>query len=253
MAHFILVHGMFHGGWCWDRLKRRLEADGHTVDSPDLAGCGVDPTPPQAATLAGWAEAVAALASAAPAPVILVGHSRGGVVISEAGERAPENVAALVYLTALLLPNGMTAADLPKIMQEEGFEAPRNLVTPMLNAEGTALVLAPAAIEGFYSRCTAEDRAWALPQVGAEPILPLMTPVTVTPQRWGAIPRVYIETTEDPVLPTAGQRALVARTGVDQVFSLEADHMPILTHVEELAGILNDVASGHGPRPAPAT
>jgi pimeloyl-ACP methyl ester carboxylesterase len=223
------------------------------VDAPDLAGCGVDPTPPEGATLAGWADAIAALARAAPRGAILVGHSRGGVVISEAGERAPEHVAALVYLTALLIPNGMTAADLPKIMLEEGFEAPQNLVTPMLNPEGNALLLAPAAIEGFYSRCTPQDRAWAVPQVGAEPIMPLMTPVSVTPERWGSIPRVYVETTEDPVLPTAGQRAMVARSGADEVFSLEADHMPILTHVEELAGILNDVASGHGPRPAPAT
>jgi pimeloyl-ACP methyl ester carboxylesterase len=252
MAHFILVHGMFHGGWCWDRLKRRLEADGHTVQAPDLAGCGVDPTPPGQATLAGWGEAIAALARVAPQPVVLVGHSRGGVVISEAGERAPEHVAALVYLTALLIPDGMTAVDLPRIMQEEGFEAPQNLVTPTLNAEGTAMLLAPAAIEGFYSRCTLEDRAWAVPQVGPEPLMPVMTPVSVTPERWGALPRVYIETTEDAVLPTAGQRAMVARSGVEQVYSLAADHMPILTHVDELAAMLGEVAARHGPRPAVA-
>jgi pimeloyl-ACP methyl ester carboxylesterase len=246
MAHFILVHGMFHGGWCWDRLKRRLEADGHNVYAPDLAGCGADRTPPETVTLQHWAESIAELVRSAPSPAIVVGHSRGGLVISQAAELASDRIAALVYLTAILLPDGAAPMSLPQIMQEQGFVDDRPFVAPRVNAERTAMLPPEGAEELFYGPCSAEDRAWGAPQIGHEPIAPLMTPLAISEERWGSIPRVYIETTDDRVLPIAAQRAMVARSGATEVHSLAADHMPILTHVEELAAMLDDIAHRYG-------
>jgi pimeloyl-ACP methyl ester carboxylesterase len=243
MATFLLVHGMFHGGWCWDRLKRRLEQGGHEVVAPDLAGCGSDATPAPEVTLDGWARDVGALAVAAADPVILVGHSRGGLVASEVAERHPEAVAQLVYLTALMLPAGSSAMHLPQIMQEEGFSTDVANPVPRMSADGSAMLPPENAVDLFYGSCSEEDRAWATPQIGQEPLAPLITPIAVTAERWGRIPRVYIETTEDGTLSIAAQRAMVARSGVDEVFSIASDHMPILTHVEELADILEKLAA----------
>ena len=109
MARFVLVHGAWHGGWCWERIAPLLGAAGHEVLAPDLPGMGADRTPFAADVLAQWADFVAGLVRGAAEPAVLVGHSRGGLVISEAAERAPDQIRVLVYLAALLLPVGTTS------------------------------------------------------------------------------------------------------------------------------------------------
>jgi pimeloyl-ACP methyl ester carboxylesterase len=106
MATFVLVHGAFHGGWCWYKIVPLLEAKGHRVLAPDLPGLGDDHTPLADLSLAAWTDSVAAKLHVLGTPVILVGHSRGGIVISEVAERVPEHVSALVYLTAFLVSDG---------------------------------------------------------------------------------------------------------------------------------------------------
>jgi len=242
MATFLLVHGMFHGGWCWQPLKARLERDGHRVLAPDLASCGADPTPASEVTLDRWARDVAALAAAAAEPVILVGHSRGGLVVSQAAEVAgPEAVAGIVYLTALMLPDGVSAAGLQQIMAGEQIEGPTLEVR--IADDGVSMLPPPDAEDLFFAECTPEVRAWAAPQVQAEVMAPLATPVALSAGRYGRIPRVYIETTRDRTVPIAAQRAMIAQSPPVAVHSMEADHSPQLSHVEELAQILNVVAS----------
>ena len=89
ISTYILVHGAWHGGWCWDKVVPLLEARGHTVLAPDLASLGNDRTPLAEVSLAGWRDQIVDLISAQTEPVILVGHSRGGVVISEIAEKNP--------------------------------------------------------------------------------------------------------------------------------------------------------------------
>jgi pimeloyl-ACP methyl ester carboxylesterase len=242
MAHFILVHGMFHGGWCWDRLAQRLLDAGHRVDAPDLAGCGSDTTSPSDVTLQLWADSVVALAALASEPAIVVGHSRGGIVISQAAEAAPDKVAVLIYLTALMLPDGASAMSLPQIMQEEGFGSPPIGIVPRPTADGTAFAPPANAGELFYGTSSADDRAWAEPQLGLEPTAPLMTPISVSDERWGQAPKIYIETLQDRTLPLASQRAMIARVTPDEVITIDTDHMPMVSDIDELAAILIDIA-----------
>jgi len=82
VATFVLIHGSLHGGWSFDAVRAVLGKAGHTVAAPDLPGMGGDEAALGAVTLAGWAEFVADLCRAAvQRPVILTGHSRGGLVI----------------------------------------------------------------------------------------------------------------------------------------------------------------------------
>ena len=83
-----------------------LRGAGHRVDAPDLAGLGTDRTSLADITLATWRDQIAALVDAALEPVVLVGHSRGGIVISEVAEARPDKIARLVYLAAFLLGDG---------------------------------------------------------------------------------------------------------------------------------------------------
>jgi pimeloyl-ACP methyl ester carboxylesterase len=244
MARFILIHGMFHGGWCWDRIERRLRRAGHEVVAPDLAGCGSDKTPVADVSLDRWATDVSNLVEADSQKSILVGHSRGGLVISEVAERTSPNIAAVVYLTALMLPDGRAAMELPAIMTEEGFDG-SSLSQGQgfgMSPDGQSMFAQDSLVEAFYSNCSEEDRAFAISRLGPEAIAPTMTKVSLTASRWGSLPRIYIETTRDNTLPIEAQRAMIARSKPTEVHSLDADHMPIFNDVDRLAELLESVA-----------
>ncbi len=75
MSRFVLVHGAWHGAWCWNKVVPLLEAKGHSVDAIDLPGHGSDVTPIAEVTLERYAERVGRALRAEPEPAVLVGHS----------------------------------------------------------------------------------------------------------------------------------------------------------------------------------
>ena len=102
MSHFVLVHGAWHGAWCWEQVVPRLGARGHSARAIDLPGHGQDPKPPGAVSFDDYMSRMGDVIEAAPEPPILVGHSLGGAVITGAADRWPERIGALVYLCAML-------------------------------------------------------------------------------------------------------------------------------------------------------
>ena len=81
MATFVLIHGAWHGGWCWRKVVPHLEAAGHTVIAPDLPSHGDDPTPAAEVTLDDYVRRVCEILDAQDEPVVLVGHSMGGLLV----------------------------------------------------------------------------------------------------------------------------------------------------------------------------
>src|ERR1700682_3324645 len=125
MTTYVLVHGAWHGGWCWHRIVAKLRRASHRVFAPDLKSLGIDRTPPNDVTLELWTDQIAALARAQADPVVLVGHSRGGIVLSEVAERIPDQVRTLVYVTAFLLEDGRS-------LQDAAGDDPESLVGPAM-------------------------------------------------------------------------------------------------------------------------
>jgi len=221
MAIFILVPGAMHGSWCWERVTRLLEAAGHRAISIDLPGMGANHAiATDEVTLADWADHVAAVIAAQSAPVILAGHSRGGLVIGEAAEREPARVAGLIYVTALLVPPGRS------INQLRGITAGEGVPVTLDDATITAL---------FYQRCTAQDAAWAIARLEPEPLQLLSSPATITAENWGRVPRGYIECSDDATLPLDFQRRMQATLPCDPVMTLDSDHSPWLCAPQALA------------------
>ena len=87
MSTYVLVHGAWHGAWCWHKIVARLEARGHTVVAPDMPGHGMDRTPIEQVTLEDIAARLTSIIDAQDEPVVLVGHSYGGTMISQAAVR----------------------------------------------------------------------------------------------------------------------------------------------------------------------
>src|ERR1700749_4876043 len=97
VAGFVLVHGAWHGAWCWRDVAPALRVAGHAVEAIDLPAHGEGERAPGSVRLEEYVEAVCAAVERAPRPVVLVGHSFGGVPITQAAERLPDRIGLLVY------------------------------------------------------------------------------------------------------------------------------------------------------------
>jgi len=102
---YLLVHGAWHGKWCWQKLSPLLEKEGHTVLTIDLPGSGADTTSMAEVNLASYTNAICEVLSEHK-DVILLGHSLGGISITQAGEECTEKIKSLVYLAAVLPKTG---------------------------------------------------------------------------------------------------------------------------------------------------
>ena len=237
MVAFVLVHGSFHGPWCWDRMVPLLHAAGHTVMTPDLADAATDKPYPD---LHDYAALVAAAVRAAGAPVVLVGHSMGGLVVSQAAALAPDDVRALVYVSGLLLRDGET---LQSFLQNHGDLGVDDLVLKhmQVSRDGQSAsfpaAMAPAV---FYNRCAAADAAWATARLRVQPTAVYATPLRLH-DGFAAVPRAYIVCEDDQAVPIAYQRQMLANTPCGKTYSLDADHSPFLSDASGLMACLQEL------------
>ncbi len=232
MATFILVHGGMHGGWCWEKVVPLLQAAGHQALAPNLPGSGYDDVAPQDVTLKMTGGFIADLARQQREPVVLVGHSLGGITISEAAEQAPEAVLGLVYLAAILLPNGERAFGNIK-----GGASPSPSI--VISEDGATLNSKPEfAGEIFYNGCEAADVQAACARFTPQPTRPMGDTVTITPERYGSIPRAYVECLQDNAHPLPLQRSQQAAMPCDPVFTMDTGHSPFVQAPEALVAHL---------------
>jgi pimeloyl-ACP methyl ester carboxylesterase len=235
MATFVLIHGAWHGGWCFDEIKPMLEAAGHIVLAPDLPGMGGTAEELAAVTLSGWADFAAGLCRHAAAPVILCGHSRGGIVISEAAERIPERIAALVYICAMMIPDGMSRA----AWREQSEPNPAFVAIQHPHPSGAATIIDPThAISVFAQLSPLEMAETAVTRLVAEPNGPRTEAQQLTAARFGRVPRHYVECLHDRAIPIADQRRMQTLLPCETVTTLATDHSPFLSMPRELVDSL---------------
>jgi pimeloyl-ACP methyl ester carboxylesterase len=240
MAGFVLIHGSWHGGWCFDPVSDILRARGHVVVAPTLPGMGGTAEEMAAVTLDGWAEFAAQhchdlKAQLDGGPVVLVGHSRGGLVVSSAAERDPTAMDALVYICAMMLPSGFSRAEF------KALEGPNPVFDGMISRVhgGIATVVDPAKAGAVFAQISPPELvAGVLPRLVAEPHGPRSQPLVLTPERFGSLPRTYVECTFDRTIPIDSQRRMQHLVPGAQVVSLEADHSPYLSMPHKLADAL---------------
>lgn len=243
MATFLLVHGSWHGGWCWDKVAPLLRAAGHAVLAPDLPGHGDDWPSARVRPQGHYVPFIREILAAQPEPVVLVGHSSGGMLISAVAEKCSAKIAALVYLAAFLLPSGVA----PLTVMRDDHESILAVSLDVDTVRGLSTVRPECARAVFYADCDETDAAWATGRLVPEP---LISPgVGMPPPAQGAVtvalPRVYIETREDKALGLATQRKMYAAIPCEKIFSLATSHSPFLTAPASLAAALDAVAAAY--------
>jgi pimeloyl-ACP methyl ester carboxylesterase len=239
MSTYVLIHGAWHGGWCWRKVAPLLEAKGHRALAPDLPGHGNDRTPPPSVTLQSYADRICEIAGAQAEPVILAAHSMGGVAITQAAENCPEKIRALAYVCAFLPRNGDS-------LTTWASQDPASMVNPTTTdprEDGTVGFKLEYSREAFYGNCSEEDVKFAQSHLVAQSGAPFGTPVKTTAERWGRIPRYYIECARDRAMTLKLQRAMQEHSPCRQAFSIDTDHSPFFSAPQQLADILLRIGS----------
>ncbi|MEM9565140.1 MAG: alpha/beta fold hydrolase [Actinomycetota bacterium] len=234
----VLVHGAWQDGSSWAQVQEELESSGRTVSAITLPGR--DGADAGLQTIEGYRDAVIAEVEAFDEPVILVGHSFGGMTISAVAEAIPDQVASLAYVAAYLPADGdslqtLAEQDHLSVLPEEG-----NL---NFSDDFTVATVPPERFAGiFCPDCVDADLDAVAASAVAEPAAPLAQPVSLTGDNFGAVPKTYIMTARDTVVGTQLQASMVTRTPVDEILVLDTGHAPYVSAAVELAGLLDDLS-----------
>lgn len=248
MATFILIHGGWHGAWCWHKVAPLLKKKGHTVIAPDLPGHGIDRTPPGDVTLQHYVGRVCEILDASPEPVVLVGHSLGGFVITQVAELRPKKVKHLVYLSAVLIGNGALLSDFVQTVIMSDFvqrgdsrmhatgDSPGGIV--MADDQCSMTLRLDIIRDTFYADCSDADVTLAEMLLTPQPLLPFQAAQHTTPENWGRIPRHFIECLQDHSIPLEVQRHCQQQLPCKTVVSMNTSHSPFFSAPGELVAHL---------------
>lgn len=237
---FVLIHGGFHGAWCWQKLIPEIEALGHAAIALDLPGHGARRD--EDSTVANRREAI--LDVLRPGD-ILVGHSGGGYDITLAADAAPEKIGHMIFFATSLLSEGHSIIEASGgkpagELNEGGKTQLMTDDTGMLNF----IRLTPrgwmecydfeATRQFFYHDCSEEDARWAFARLSPAPTEYIQEKISL-PRFWKAdLPRSYVLCSQDRSAPRWLSERAIRRLGVKPL-EIDSSHSPFVSKPAELA------------------
>lgn len=233
----MLIHGAWAGSWVWDDLLPVLRDAGYRPHAPDLVGNGVDGVAAGEVSLARYREQILALIAQFDGKVHLVAHSGGGLTATAVAEAAPERIASVSYVAGMMLPSGLGFAELCAQLASEGADVAG--IGPYLQqVDGGCRVPPQAAREIFFHDAPDEAARRAAERLVTQPDGGRQVSVAWTAERFGRLPRLYIEARADRSVTLAAQRRMQQLVPGAEVVSLACGHVPQLAAPDQLAGAL---------------
>lgn len=230
---YVIVHGAFQNAHAWDDVVRRLKRAGNKAIAVDLPGRGGADA--KAQTLTGYRDAVLSVVNTQSEPVVLVGHSFGGLTISEVAEAAPDKIKKLIYVAAYLPRKGDSLQSLSGEDKDNKFTKENFVVAPDYS---TANVLARDGALIFANDAKGPKQTAIANALMLEPLAPMAGQSTVTAEKFGTVSKAYIFTMRDNAVSLPLQHRMVARTPVAHSYEINAGHSPFLTQPARLTAIL---------------
>lgn len=236
MAVFVLVHGAYHGGWCWSRTTPLLRCAGHDIYTPTLTQLGERRhlVGPRVTALTHALDVANLIEFEDLREVVLVGHSYAGVVISKALEYVSERVRCLVYLDAVVLHSGEVYADTrPPEWREKMFASAAE--------RGFGFLIPPPPASAFGVN-DLDDAAWVEARLTPQPLATMSEPVDLRRFYELSTPRTYIHCSRFDLHLHAERARALGWPRLD----LDAEHDLMITEPERLASLLVDIALARG-------
>jgi pimeloyl-ACP methyl ester carboxylesterase len=239
VTEFVLVHGAYHGAWCWVKLQAELERRGHRVHALDMPGCGKDQTPLADVAMGTYSDRiVTTLRDVVREPVTLVGHSLGTASVSLAAEREPQRINHLVFLAGVTPRNGMSIYTLLQLLDAPNQPPPAE-PPPGHPWRGVSQDVPQDQVkELFYNDCSDEDIAYANAHLRPQANAPRITPLILTPARFGSVQRTIINCSRDNAHTVVRQAATLALDPCKRVYTMDTGHSPFFSAPAHLADLL---------------
>ncbi|MBU0515512.1 MAG: alpha/beta fold hydrolase [Proteobacteria bacterium] len=230
--HFVLIHGAWHGGWCWEGVKAILERAGHTAQTPTMPGHHPDDDR-SAVTYDHYVSAIKSVLDRQSGPVILAGHSSAGHMIQCAAPLAPDKIERLVFVNAFILPPGTSQFDLVPPEVAQGMTAaaqasPDNCV-PVDEEFVRGVLMAGVSAE-------IQDRL--VSRLVPQPLALFTTKLDTKAFKGLDVPRTVIFCRDDQSLPPGAYLGMAQALGDYQLLEVDGGHETLFTDPEVVAGAL---------------
>jgi pimeloyl-ACP methyl ester carboxylesterase len=242
-ATALLIHGAWQGAWAWDAFIPPFGARGWTCRAIDLPENGEPGAGPGRACMDSY---VAHCASVLERPSVVIAHSGGGVIASQLAENFPDKVACVVYLAGMMLPSGVAFEDLLSDLAAE--TAVSKGIGPHLqwSDDGEfSSVPVQAALDIFLQDCPPDAARRAAERLRPQREAGRRLRATLTAERYGRAPRIYVEALEDRSVVLEVQRRMQTLSPGALTLSIETGHVPQLAQPERLAEMLGAALAPH--------
>lgn len=233
--HYILIHGAWQGGWCWEPLAIVLRQLGHTVLCPDLPGHGFDPLPLSEVTYDSYYQKIVDEIYKYDEQVVLVAHSMSGIFAAPILDKYCDRISHLFLIAAFVAQDGQSLLDIA--IAGGPSEIPNLLISDEENKTQSLDLL--KAKNALYHDCPSELADWAISRLQPQPIAPLVAPVHWKDSGRTKHKRTYILCEDDRDVHVTTQLGIVKNYPC-QVVSIKSGHFPFLSQPKQLAEILID-------------
>ncbi len=234
---FLLIHGSWHGAWCWYKIIPRLRIQGHQALAIDLPGRGREKKKLQLVGLSSLVKSAATLLSEGQ-KTFIVAHSRYGIVASQLAELFPDRIGRVIYLASFILPTGGSVA--------KYFRTDRDAMIGSfvdISRVGMWDALRPEGYrEVLYHDCSDEDNELAASLLCREPLRPAIARLKLSDENYHRVPKGYIRLSQDRAISPALQDSLLSEMPVERVETIESGHSAYFCKPDELTDKILKIA-----------
>ncbi|XP_073305372.1 methylesterase 17 isoform X1 [Primulina huaijiensis] len=255
-AHFVLIHGIGGGAWCWYKIKCVMENSGHRVTCLDLTSAGIDQTDPN--TVLSFQDYNRPLVEFLQSledgqQVILVGHSAGGLSVSDAIHKFGRKIKAAVFVGATMLKCGFASDEdvkdgVPDVSEFGALDEVYDFWFRLGQDHPPTSVMVKKQLQRklIYHMSPQQDSCLAAMLLKPGPIQALQSATFTETEDSDKVPRIYIKTSRDRILRSYQQDAMIKKWPPSEVYALESDHSPFFSAPLGLIEFLVKVAVTHG-------
>jgi pimeloyl-ACP methyl ester carboxylesterase len=238
MKHILFIHGAWGAAWEFQEIIESLTELGHQASAIDLPGHGLNKVPISEVTMEAYVDRIIEEARTHAEPIVLVGHSMAGAIISQVAEQVPNLIERLVYVAATLPRNGETVLGL--MQSDEGGQLLSQIV---FSEDQSFATLRTEDVESLllHDVKEAEKVAYLVPRFNIEQATePFMAVAKLTDEAFGSVPKVYLRATRDKVFSPELQDRMISGWEVERVFTLDTGHFPMMSRPEPFFEVIRE-------------